>query len=280
MAFQVARRLYHGGFLAFVFASALVLACGDSAAPPLTSGDGDTTRADSGTTMVDGGAGDGPAQSFDSGPFGDILGTLSGSCGEVRAELESATPSSKVDTLTFVAGETYDKASLSSGGQKLFDTPNAGGSSGESEVMSFEVLHYCEGATLLKTETEVTYNGSQGSITDILVEINGKKVGVSVTRAYKPANQGAQSDAEIKALLEKKLQGINESSSRVAPADKWVKQVLHVLASTQASVEGIQRVLPTISAQLRSNTIVLVTKTIGGGFVYCNPDPPLGQECP
>lgn len=27
---------------------------------------------------------------------------------------------------------------------------------------------------------------------DILVEIDGKKVGVSVTRAYKPKNQGAQ----------------------------------------------------------------------------------------
>ena len=36
----------------------------------------------------------------------------------------------------------------------MFATPNAGGSSLESEVMSFEVLHYCEGATLLKTETD------------------------------------------------------------------------------------------------------------------------------
>ena len=59
-----------------------------------------------------------------------------------------------------------------------------------------------------------------------------------------------------------------------------MKQILHVLASTQASVEAIQRVLPTIAAALRSNTIVLITKTIGGGFVYCNPDPALGQECP
>lgn len=264
-------------------ACALVVACSDSALPGgNTTTDGGSTQSpgDAGTTLVDGGGSDAPSLNEAGGPFGDILGTLSGSCGEVRAELTNSAPSSKVDTLTFVAGETYDKSSLSPGGQKLFDTPNAGGSSGESEVMSFEVLHYCEGATLLKTETEVTYTGAQGSITDILVEINGKKVGVSVTRAYKPANQGPQTDAEIKSLLEKKLQGINESSARVTAADKWVKQVLHVLASTQASVEAIQRVLPTISAALRADTIVLVTKTVGGGFVYCNPDPPLGQECP
>ncbi len=214
----------------------------------------------------------------------DILGTLSGSCGEVRGELTKTSPSLKTDALIFVTGEVYNKTSLSTGGQKLFDEPNAGGSSGESEAMSFEVLHYCEGATLLKTETEVTYgpapDGGANSITDILVEIDGKKVGVSVTRAYKPANQGAQTDAEIKSLLEKKLNGINASTARVSQADKWVKQVLHVFAATQASVEGIERVLPGIDAAVRADTIVLVTKTIGGGFIYCNPDPALGLECP
>jgi hypothetical protein len=218
------------------------------------------------------------------GLAGDILGTLGGSCGEVRAELAKTSPSLKIDTLTFVTGEAYNKASLSAGGQKLFDQPNAGGSSGESETMSYEVLRYCEGALLLKTETEVTYgpapDGGANSITDILMEIDGKKVGVSVTRAYKPKNQGAQTDAEVTALLEKKLKGINASTARVTQADKWVKQVLHVFAATQASVEAIERVLPGIDATVRSDTVVLVTKTIGGGFIYCDPDPALGQECP
>jgi hypothetical protein len=215
---------------------------------------------------------------------GDILGTLSGSCGDVRAELAKTSPSLKIDAITFVTGEAYNKASLSAGGQKLFDEPNAGGSSGESETMSYEVLRYCEGALLLKTETAVTYgpapDGGANSITDILMEIDGKKVGVSVTRAYKPKNQGAQTDAEVTALLEKKLKGINASTARVTQADKWVKQILHVFAATQASVDAIERVLPGIEAAVRSDTIVLVTKTIGGGFIYCDPDPALGQECP
>ncbi len=209
---------------------------------------------------------------------------LSGSCGDVRFELGKPTPSIKADTLAFVAGETYDRPSLSPGGQKIFDTPNAGGSSTESEVMSFEVLRYCEGAKLLKTETEVTYlpvsDGGAASITDILVEIDGKRVGVSVTRAYKPQNQGPQTDAEIKSLLERKLDGILASSARVAPQDRWVKQVLHVFAATQASADAVQRVWLTLDAAKRADTVVLVTRTTGGGFVYCNPDPPLGQECP
>jgi hypothetical protein len=282
---------------AVLLACVSVIACSDGAVPSVS------LPVDAGALSAEdarrNGSVDGSPMSLDAqvdaGPIRDgaffeastddgILGTLSGACGEVRAELTTAVPSYKVDALTFVTGEIYDKASLSPGGDRLFDTPNAGGSSTESEVMSFEVLRLCEGATLLKTETEIAYAapvaGQPNSITDILVEIDGKKVGVSVTRAYKPVSQGPQTDAEIKTLLEKKLDGINVSSMRVLPADKWVKQILHVLAVNQASVDTITRVLPTIGAAKRADTIVLVTKTTGGGFIYCNPDPALGAECP
>ncbi len=212
----------------------------------------------------------------------DILGTLSGACGALKNELGSSAPSLAQNSLAFAAGETYEKASLSTGGQELFDTPNAGGSSVESEVMSFEVLHACEGAKLLKTETEILYvndDAGPATITDILVEIDGKKVGVSVTRAYKP--QGLSfPDSEVKSLVEKKLDGIVRSSQRVAPEDRWVKQILHVFAATKAQADAVVRVLPTINPATRADTIVLLTQTTGGGFVYCNPDPPLGSECP
>jgi len=195
----------------------------------------------------------------------------------------SPSPSLVNDQLVFTAGETYARASLSPGGQTIYDTPNAGGSSVESEVMSFEVLHFCEGASLLKTETQIDYakvtDGGSASITDILVSIGGVKVGVSVTRAYRPSSQ-TLTDADVKALLEKKLEGILVSSDRVMPADAWKKQILHVFAANKAAVDAIGRVYPTISSTLRGDTIVLVTQTTGGGFVYCNPDPPLGTECP
>lgn len=213
---------------------------------------------------------------------GDILGTLSGSCGAVKTQLTDTTSTFEQNLLSFGAGETYDKASLSSDGQRIFDTPNAGGSSTESEVMSFEVLRACEGAKLLKTETEVAYSDAMGgppTITDLLVEIEGKKVGVSVTRAYRPQDQPF-SDEDVKALIQKKLEGINRSSERVTPDDKWVKQILHVFAANKAQADAVVRIVPTIHAAIRANTIVLLTQTTGGGFVYCNPDPPLGSECP
>ena len=264
-------------------------AAADSALPTAEAGSsGSSGDPEPGTDdpSVDAGVTDSP--SSDAGrrerPTGDILGTLaSGACGIVKNELTQATPSLENNLLVFVMGETYDKASLSPGGQRLFDTANAGGSSTESEAMSYEVLRYCEGATLLHTETEIAYqppdDSGANSITDLEVEIGGKKVGVSVTRAYKPPSQPL-TDADVKALLEKKLEGINRSSMRVLPQDKWVKQILHVFSVNKAATDAIARTWPTIDAAIRADTIVLVTQTTGGGFIYCNPDPPLGSECP
>jgi hypothetical protein len=59
-----------------------------------------------------------------------------------------------------------------------------------------------------------------------------------------------------------------------------VKQILHVFSVNQAATDAIGRTWPTIDTAVRADTIVLVTQTKGGGFVYCNPDPPLGSECP
>jgi len=201
----------------------------------------------------------------------------------VVSALGATSPSLENDALVFVAGEVYAKSELSPGGQRLFDTANAGGSSTESEVMSYEVLRACAGAKLLKTETEIAYepptDAAPNSITDILMEIGGKKVGVSVTRAYKPSTMPL-TDTDVQNLLVKKLEGINRSSQRVLPADKWVKQILHVFAVDQNAADAVNRVWAGMDDALKADTIVLVTRTKGGGFIYCNPDPPLGNECP
>ena len=184
-----------------------------------------------------------------------------------------------------MAGEMFDKAFLSDGGDRILGTPNAGGSSIESEVMSFEILHYCEGATLLKTEKEITYgpvvDGGPTTITDLLVEIDGRKVGVNPIRVYKPSNQPQPTEADIKTSLEGKLNSIRGSSARVTPADKWVKQVMHVYTVSQANADTVMRVLPTIDAVIRADTVVMVTRSVGGGFLYCGTTrAPVGQECP
>jgi hypothetical protein len=241
-----------------------------------------------GTSSPDSGnpdAGDTDGSKADAGPAVDILGTLSGACGQIRGEISKPTPSVLTNTLSFATGEVFDKAFLSDGGDRIFDSPNAGGSSIESEVMSFEILHACEGAKLLKTEKEILYeavqDGGPTTITDLLIEIDGKKVGVNPIRVYKPSNQPQPTDAEVKASLERKLESIRGSTARVTPADKWVKQVMHVYVASQVNADAVMRVIPTIDATTRADTVVLVTRATGGGFLFCGVTrAPLGQECP
>lgn len=240
----------------------------DSAAPPIE---------DAGVDHLDAG--------YDSGGSGILLGALtSGVCASLVNDLTTTTPSLDINTIVFTAGETYDRDSLSPGGQRLFDTANAGGSSTESETMSYEVIRYCTGAVLLHTETEIAYappdDSGANTISDLEVQIGSLKVGVSVTRMYEPSSQGPITDDEAKALIEKKLEGVVRSSQRVLPQDQWVKQILHVFSVNQAATDAIARVLPTIDPAIRADTIVLVTQSQGGGFLYCHPTPPLGSECP
>jgi hypothetical protein len=285
-------RVFAAAALALALASAVACSSSDPGASSGGSSSGSTSSSSSssssssgasGSSGDAGGDGRAPADGGAADGGDDILGTLVGACPLVAPMIAAATPAIENDSLVFVAGETYAKSELSPGGQKLFDTANAGGSSTESEVMSYEVLRACAGAKLLKTETEIGYeppsDAAPNSITDILMEIGGKKVGVSVTRAYKPPAIPL-TDADVQSLLVKKLEGINRSSERVLPADKWVKQILHVFAVDQNAADAVNRVWATLDASLKADTVVLVTRTKGGGFIYCNPDPPLGSECP
>jgi hypothetical protein len=211
------------------------------------------------------------------------LGAVSGACGTLRGMIRNPAPSLVENAIGFMAGERYDRTLLSVGGRRLYDTPNAGGSSTESEVFSYEVLYRCEDAALVATETEVMYqpadDAGANSITDLVVSIGGERVGVSVTRAYRPMPM-VFTEANALSLLRDKLAGVNRSSMRVLPAQRWVKQILHVFAVDTAAAQAVARAWATIDAGTRADTIVLVTVTRGGGFIYCNPDPALGSECP
>lgn len=303
-------------FRPFVFALALLMGCGD--ATPDTPVDAavardtglavDTGPLDAGNTAVDAGntvpdtgpqldagspvdTGNAPqdvgtpsdaGSPADAGRF-DIVGDVSGACGTLRAMLRSPTPSLVDNSIVFMMGEQYVRSALSPGGQRMYDTPNAGGSSVESEVISFEMLHHCEGATLHRTETEVMYqpvsDAGSNAITDLVVDIGGERVGVSVTRAWRPMPL-TYPESEVRTLLIDKLNGINRSSQRVLPADRWVKQILHVFVADMAMADTVRRIWNGLDATVRADTIVLVTLTRGGGFMFCNPDPALGAECP
>lgn len=157
---------------------------------------------------------------------------------------------------------------LSADGIKIRDVPNAGGSSVNSEVMSFEILQKCFKGKLLKTEMEVAYFPEGGSITDYVCEIYGTKVGVSVTRAMK-FRGGAFTDEDAQHLLTKKLKGVIQSSRNTL--ENWTKQVLHVWSVSNDVTNTLIKVYEMLPTELRSNTVVLITTTTKTcDFIYLN----------
>ena len=201
------------------------------------------------------------------------FGDLAGMCGVLAvADLTAASPEIIRDTFTFARGymDPADRPLLTPGGQRLAATPNAGGSSGFSEIFAYEQLARCEGADLLHTETEIAYDGT-GKITDMEVSIDGHKIGVSVTRAQTfPLGQPYPLDTATM-LISRKLTDIQASSAHVSAQDRWDKQILSVLAYDAATADTVGQAWAGIGASVKANTIVVVTQTDGDDtFIYTN----------
>jgi hypothetical protein len=166
--------------------------------------------------------------------------------------------------------DPLDPTQLSPGGLEVYADGNLGGSSLDSEAFAFETLHRCEGATLLKTEAEIVY-ATMGKKTDLLVDIDGLRVGVSVVRAMSFPEGAPFPLAQAQTLLEGKLGDILLSSTNVAPVDAWEKQILSVLAQTPEHAAAIADAWALVDPAVRADTIVYVTLTEGDdAFVYYN----------
>ncbi len=201
------------------------------------------------------------------------FGALSGMCGVLaQMQLTGSTPQLYRSALTFSRAyvDPQDRPLLTVGGQHLAATPNAGGSSGLSEVFAYEELERCEHAMFLKTETEIVYD-TVGKITDLEVAIGGHKLGVSVTRAVTfPFGQPYTLTA-ASTLIERKLQDIQASTANVSAADRWEKQILAVLAWDDQAADIVAQAWAAMDAQTRADTIVIVTVTSGDDlFIYTN----------
>jgi len=191
------------------------------------------------------------------GSLETAFGTIEGGCGLLGPEIMAPTPSFFVSTYTFHDGYIFNIDDFASGPQARFSGGNAGGSSGCSEVISMQVFIDCENAVVLKTENEIQYQ-TEGKKTDYIAQIDGLSVGVSVTRAYKgPITEYSLEDAVD--LLEKKLEGVNESSLNVHPDDAWVKQILHIWTLHPEWAETVEQAWSQMSEELRADTIVVVS---------------------
>lgn len=247
---------------------------GEDGADGEDGGDGEDGE-DDGTDGTDGGdegtdGGDEGTDGGDEGSDGDDglplagLGTLTGDCGDVLGtdELSGPTPSLFVNTLD-LGTDGFDTAQLSEGGTEVWDDGNLGGSSAESEVIAFEVLYRCELASLIKTETEISYVDEGGKKTDLLVEIDGIDLGVSVTRAYGWPPEDPYTVEQATVLLEDKLGDIPLSSANVASDDAWTKQVLSVIAYTPDHAASIATAWAALDPDVQGDTVLFVTATEG-----------------
>src|SRR6185436_15688148 len=118
---------------------------------------------------------------------------------------------------------------LTAGGAEIILDGNAGGSSLYSEVFAYEWLARCELAALLKTENEIVYDVA-GKKADLLVEIDGRKVGVSVTRAVTFPFGQPYTLAAATTLFDRKLDDLHLATMQVSAADRWTAQMVYAEA--------------------------------------------------
>lgn len=258
----------------------LLVACGDDSSPPDDAGV-DGSRFDGGIDAPDDSGLDAPIDSPIDDAGADAVdamadmgfGEIDGPCPLILDELTSGSGAYFFTRLDFADDpfdDPEDTDQLTEGGQEILAEGTLGGSSGISEVFAYEVLERCEGASLVKSETEIEYMpDTSGPSTDILVGFDATRIGVSVTRAVGFPRDDPYSVAQATTLLEDKLGDILLSSARVSAADAWVKQILVVMAYEDMHAESLQAAWLTIDPDVRADTLVYVVVTDGmDGPIY------------
>lgn len=199
----------------------------------------------------------------------DGFGAISGECGVLDDELTSESSFFILNSIDFMT-DPYDETDyplLTEGGQEILDEVSAGNTV-YSKVFAYELLARCEFAELLKTESEIGYDPDTGRA-DLLISVDGLKIGVSVTKAVKYPFDAEYTVTDAQNLLTAKLTDIIESSKNVLPDDKWEKQILHVIAYSDQHAVSLRSAYDSLDDTVRTDTIVIVTVSNGDdSFLY------------
>lgn len=200
-----------------------------------------------------------------SGPA-EGMGTLSGQCGVMNsAVITASTPSLFRNALDFL-GDAYDASDftrLSADAQTILGSPTPTTSAVLARAFAFEVLRRCEGARLLKSAEEIQYVDAGGKKAHMLIDIGGRWVGVTSTRAVGYPLDSPFSVDQARTLLERSLSDVLLANQNVAATDRWTKQVLHVFAYGQDHAASLEAAYIGLDATLKANTILLITVSDG-----------------
>ena len=200
------------------------------------------------------------------------FGAITGMCGVLTpAELDGTSPrwfDGQLDFGTDRYDDPAERDQLTAGGREIILDGNAGGSSLYSEVFVFEWLARCELATLLKTETEIVYD-IDGKKADLLVEIDGRKVGVSVVRFVKYPFDAEYLVADALPLVERKLEDLRLATTQVSAADRWTAQMVAAIAYSPEHAQVAMQAWSMLDAETRGATILVVVASEGDdAFIY------------
>jgi hypothetical protein len=197
--------------------------------------------------------------------FGDV----SGACGVLDDTIWLSSAPRRFRNALDLDALTWDASALSPGGQRIWETPNLGGSSEHSEVLAYEVLYRCELAEVLATEAEILYDDANGKKTDILLSIDGRRVGVSVVRAYHyPPETTYELDVAF-AKLHEKCSDILLSAENAAPENAWERSILAVIAYDDVHADVYEQAYALLDATTLDQTLVMITVTNGtDDYIY------------
>lgn len=219
----------------------------------------DDDPSDSGSQVEDSGIIDTGSAVPTTGSWGE----LSGDCDVMTAKTWASSKPVRFRNTVDFGEQTFQTDLLSADGLEVYESGNLGGSSLHSEVLSFEVLNRCEAAGLIKTEAEIDYLDDGGKKTDLLLQIDDQRVGVSVTRAYHYPPDEPYTVEEGLSLLTDKLGDVLLSADNADPVDAWSRSLLHVIAYDAVAADAIETAHSQLSSDVRDSTLLVITITDG-----------------
>lgn len=193
-------------------------------------------------------------------------GALTGDCGVLNEAIWSSADPIAFRSALDLGATPWDPTLLSADARALVDIGTIGGSSIESEALSLDLLVRCELATLLKGEPQVSYDDEGGKKTDILVEIDDHKIGVSVTRAMsyvRPDPCGPVDEGALSELMNRKVSELQLSFANASDEDAWERSMLYVIACDEAHAQATIDLFAGLDASVRADAILIVTSTQG-----------------
>ena len=101
--------------------------------------------------------------------------------------------------------------------------------------------------------------------------IDGKKIGVSVVRAVQFPFGQPYTLMNATMTIQKKLEDILVSSMNVSAGDRWVKQILAVVAYDDQHADMVEQAWLALAPSIQADTVLVVTATHGDDtFIYTN----------